>query len=87
MTGDKQSPILMLTNNNTKVRTMKRYEFVAETSEGVLKIPKKYLKGIKSQEEVRVIVLTNEKTNDPLFKAISLSTKDWNFDRDEANKR
>lgn len=66
---------------------MKKYEFITKSKDGVIEIPEKYQGGINSQNEVKVIVLTKEFSNDPLFDSISISTKDLKFDREEANKR
>lgn len=66
---------------------MKKYEFLTRSKDGVIEIPTKYKTGIDSQEQVRVIVITKEFSNAPLFDTLSISTKDLKFDREETNKR
>ena len=64
---------------------MKRYEFVADAKTGTIEIPKKY-KNICKQDAFRVIILTNEKSTDPLFTALSIDTTNLKFNRREIYK-
>jgi len=68
---------------------MQAFEFnsVVE-NEGIIHIPQQYLTNISSP--VKVIILTNEKAQNSKskhFSAISLGTKGFKFNRDEANER
>lgn len=72
---------------------MKAIEFVAKTKGGVIAIPKNYLKQISP--ECRVIILMEpkpKKAAQPKKKkggltAISIPTKGFKFNREEANER
>ncbi len=71
---------------------MEAIEFVANAQNGIIKIPKKYLKNLP--EEFRIIILINsepiEKQKEAKKKqltAIKIKTKGLSFDREEANKR
>ena len=72
---------------------MRAIEFVTKAKDGVIKIPKEYLNNL--HHEIRVIILINpdseikaiNKTKAPRFTALKITTKGFNFDRDEANKR
>jgi len=68
---------------------MQAYEFNSVVGkEGTIHIPQQYLKNISSP--VKVILLTNEKTTNSKnkhFSAITLETKGFKFNRDEANER
>ena len=68
---------------------MQAYEFSSVVSkEGTIHIPLQYLKNISSP--VKVILLTNEKATNGKnkhFSAITLETKGFKFNRDEANER
>lgn len=68
---------------------MQAYEFnsVVE-SEGIIHIPQQYLENLSSP--VKVILLSNGKATNfknKKFSAISLETKGFKFNRDEANER
>ena len=69
---------------------MKAIEFLSQAKDGNIKIPKKYLKNLK--KEFRVIILIDENTKDTVIKkkhlsALQITTKDFKFNRDEANER
>lgn len=70
---------------------MEAIEFITKQKDGIIEIPKKYLKNLK--DEFRVIILINaeyaaEKTkNRPSFRALEIETKGFKFDRDKANRR
>ena len=68
---------------------MQAYEFNSVVGkEGIIHIPQQYLESISSP--VKVIILTNEKSlknGKKHFSAISLETKDYKFNREEANER
>ena len=68
---------------------MEAIEFVTKQKDGIIEIPKKYLKNLK--DEFRVIILINaepQKTKKrPSFKALEMETRGFKFDRDEANRR
>jgi len=75
---------------------MRAYEFYATPENGIIKIPKQLIKRIKSK--VRVIVLEEgdvksggetagiRKRTD-LLSPISIDTRGWKFDKEEANER
>ena len=72
---------------------MRAIEFVTIPKDGVIEIPKKYLTNL--HQEVRVIILMNAEPGMPTtkgrkkrrFTALEITTRGFNFDRDEANKR
>lgn len=72
---------------------MKAIEFITKPKDGVIEIPKKYVKSIS--KEIRVIILINaevanqkqRESSGPLFTALKVKTKGLSFNRDEANKR
>ena len=68
---------------------MQAYEFSSVVGkEGTIHIPQQYLKNLSSP--VKVILLTNEnasKGKNKHFSAITLETKGFIFNRDEANER
>ncbi|MCL2808483.1 MAG: hypothetical protein FWD24_00295 [Treponema sp.] len=68
---------------------MQAYEFNSVVGNGgIIHIPQQYLTKIFSP--VKVIILTNEKVpnnKNENFSAISLETKGFKFNRDEANER
>ena len=68
---------------------MQAYEFSSVVeNEGIIHIPQQYLENISSP--VKIILLTNEKSptdKGKKFSAISLETKGFKFNRDEANER
>lgn len=62
-------------------------EFITKQKNGIIEIPKKYLKNLKA--EIRVIILINAEHEahrvtgkKPLFTALQIETKGFNFDRD-----
>ena len=67
---------------------MKAFEFSTIVKEGNIRVPDKYLAQIKSP--VKVIVLAQDYSpplNKKKFTAMSLDTRGYKFDRDEANER
>ena len=68
---------------------MHAYEFNSVIEkEGIIHIPQQYLTDISSP--VRVIILANEKAANNTkgqFSALSLETKGFKFNREEANER
>lgn len=71
---------------------MQAIEFIAHAKNGVIKVPKEHLD--KLHASLRVIILLdqidNKKTKPSkktLSKRIQLDTKNFKFDRNEANKR
>lgn len=68
---------------------MKAIEFIAQAHDGMITIPKQFTKTITAP--VRVIVLIDDVApkvkRKKQFKAVSLKTKKFIFDRQEANER
>jgi len=71
---------------------MHAIEFIANSEDGIIKIPKKYQKQLG--DTFRVIILqdassieTKKPRKKRTFDAVRVTTKDLKFDRDEANKR
>jgi hypothetical protein len=72
---------------------MKAIEFFANAQDGIIKVPREYWKDLGP--ELRVIILVEEaasgveekKAVKRQLKAMSVSTKGFAFDRDEANER
>ena len=72
---------------------MKAIEFTTKPKDGIIEIPKKYIK--KMSKEIGVIILISsdqadqkqENSERPLFTSLKIKTKGLEFDRDEANKR
>ena len=67
---------------------MQAYEFNSIVEGGVIKIPEEYKEKISSP--VKVIILSDGKsdtTKRKIFSAIKLNTKNYKFDREEANAR
>lgn len=68
---------------------MRAIEFIAKAKDGIIEIPKEYIKNLEN--EVRVIILVEAKTEKKAKKkkltALSIKTKNLKFDRDEANER
>ena len=71
---------------------MHAIEFIAESEEGSIKIPKKYQAQLRNK--FRVIILQDELPTETkslpkkrVLNAISYTTNDLKFDRDEANER
>ena len=62
-------------------------EFQTELNNGIIKVPNEFL--TKLHNKVRVIVLDDEIDNEKKFEfnAIKIKTKDFKFNRDEANAR
>lgn len=70
------------------MQVFKAIEFITTPENGTIKIPTQYIQDLTS--EIRVIILINPdepKRAVKKFDAISISTKDLKFDRDEANQR
>jgi hypothetical protein len=72
---------------------MKAIEFSGNIKDGILKIPKKLLPNV-SDRSVRIIILVEEQQSPRKkpslknrFKSLKLDTRDFKFDRDEANER
>ena len=70
---------------------MPAYEFYAKLENGFIRVPKKYRDKIKSG--IKVILLeeniespTESKRTD-LLSPISIDTRGWRFDKEEANER
>jgi hypothetical protein len=68
---------------------MQAYEFSSVVEkEGIIHVPQQFLKEISSP--VKVILLTGEKNpkdRNKHFSAMTLETKSFKFDREEANER
>jgi hypothetical protein len=68
---------------------MQSYEFNSIIEEkGIIHIPEQYMSYVKCP--VKITLLTNEKTKrtqKKRFSAISIKTKNFKFDREEANAR
>jgi hypothetical protein len=68
---------------------MRTYEFsTAVESNGIIHIPEEYLRDISSI--VKVIIFTKDEERQPkkkTFKAMKIHTKDFKFNREEANER
>ncbi len=65
---------------------METIEFETNIKDGIVYIPKKYLQKCKSKKAKIVIYLENEKRKKSL-NAISIKTKNFKFDRQEAHER
>lgn len=66
--------------------------FTANVEDGIIKVPKEYQAQLRDKS--RVIVVHDEASGETktsrkkrTFDAISITTKDLTFDRDEANER
>jgi hypothetical protein len=55
-----------------KIKTMRAIEFTTDTKDGIIQIPKKYLKNLK--KNIRVIILIEEEE-----KKIKVKTKGLSF--------
>jgi hypothetical protein len=68
---------------------MKEIRFQAEIKNGIIEIPKQYIGQIASSVNVSVSERKNHKKHvtDADFKAVRLDTRDWKFNREEANER
>ena len=68
---------------------MKAIEFKARANEGIIEIPEEFKN--KLNQEVRVIILLEEKvkkySDKHHFTATKIRTKDFKFNREEANER
>ena len=72
---------------------MQAYEFYAVPENGIIKIPKQYRDKIKTG--VKVILLEekskaeeiNSRKRTDLLSPISIDTRGWKFDKEEANER
>lgn len=71
---------------------MHAIEFVANAQDGMIKIPKEYQKQLG--DEFRVIILQDALSSEVkknrrkrTFDAVRITTKDIEFDREEANER
>ena len=67
---------------------MQAFEFNSVVEKGNIRIPDKYLD--KIQSPVKVIILSQEnqfKNIKKKFNALSLDTRGFRFDKDEANER
>ena len=74
---------------------MQAYEFSARLDNGVIYVPEKYKNKIKS--EVKVILLEKKVSNTKkaispakrtdLLSPISIDTRGWKFNKEEANER
>ncbi|MBI2775216.1 hypothetical protein HYX58_04395 [Candidatus Dependentiae bacterium] len=68
---------------------MQAIEFVTKAKDGVIKIPKEYIKTL--HDEFRVIILVEPHVTVPKKKkkltSLKVKTKGLVFDRDEANER
>ena len=72
---------------------MKAIEFSGNIKDGVVKIPKKFLPNL-ADESVRIIILVKDQEPSrkkpslkKRFKSVSLDTRGFKFDRNEANER
>lgn len=71
---------------------MQAIEFTTKTEDGIIKIPKKYLKNLKQKVRVIILIEEEETQKEPLtskerFKAFQVKTKDLEYTRNEANER
>lgn len=71
---------------------MNAIAFLAEAEDGVIKIPKKYQNQVNGKFQVIILkqeslIESEDKPKKRVFDAISITTKDLKFDRDEANER
>ena len=70
---------------------MQAYEFYAKLEDGFIRIPEKYRNKIAS--DIKVILLEqneeeiNTRKRTDLLSPISIDTRGWRFDKDEANER
>lgn len=70
---------------------MKAIEFESQTHNGVIDVPSQYRAW--DNKKVKVILLAEDNvmkeqtTNHPSFSAISINTKGYRFNREEANER
>ena len=68
---------------------MQAFEFNSIVEKGNIKIPEKYLKSITSPVKVIILAQENHRSNNNKrkFIAMSLDTRGFKFDRQEANER
>ena len=65
-------------------------EFKSKIDNGVINIPEEYMEETKKMVHAKVIILSErraEKRKKAKFNAISINTKGFKFDREEANAR
>ena len=75
---------------------MQAYEFHAKLENGFIRVPEKYRNKITSDVKVilveeKIAVFDKETANTPkrtdLLSPISIDTRGWKFDKEEANER
>ena len=69
---------------------MHAIEFKSKIDNGVINIPEEYVEETKKMVYAKVIILSEireEKKKQTTFNAISINTKGFKFDREEANAR
>lgn len=70
---------------------MQAIEFITDAEDGIIRIPKKYLKDLK--KNIRVIILVEEKEKKAKsfpkkgLTILKIKTKGLSYDRDEANTK
>lgn len=67
---------------------MKVAEFIAEAHDGIVELPSEYQAW--NGKKVRVVLIESEGESvrqEPEFKAVSIATKNYRFDREAANAR
>ena len=66
---------------------MQSYEFYAVPNNGVITIPEQYRNKIKIGVRVILIEEINSSKRTDLLSPISIDTRGWKFDKEEANER
>ena len=66
---------------------MQAYEFYAVPENGVITIPEQYRNKIKTGVKVVLFEETNSGKRTDLLSPISIDTRGWKFDKEEANER
>ena len=66
---------------------MQSYEFYAVPENGVITIPEQYRNKIKAGVKVILLEEINQKKRTDLLSPVSIDTRDWKFDKEEANER
>ena len=66
---------------------MQSYEFYAVPDNGVITIPEQYRNKIKTCVKVILLEEINSGKRTDLLSPISIDTRGWKFDKEEANER
>ena len=70
---------------------MQAYEFYAKLENGFIRVPEKYISKITSDVKVILLEEDREEVSVPkrtdLLSPISIDTRSWKFDKEDANER